>query len=243
MVLAPPPCLPPYASDGLALDDVVVRAASFEEYVHDLRELCVKPDRRVAQGLQVRASVLRHHTGSGWSAYLTAALQHAPPEHKVQLPVPGQYTPAAAYRHWSSLMIELGTEYRTTFERSWHRSLVLGLSPRLDEDVLRRLRAFEGVRAGHTVPLLSMWLFEKVVAPMMPRPIRPQFLRFLFAASRPHRVRKVRAKTLFVDPAPGTTFRGVLRIQEISFPRGHGSTPSAVRAPSTQTKVRIVDPA
>ncbi len=101
VVLAPGQCPPPYASDGVALDGILERAQTLEEYKTSIIRLAKNTGERSLASTKIYKSVTKHHTGPGWNQYLVDAIAALPQEHRVYcsgLPI---RTPPAVHEYWS----------------------------------------------------------------------------------------------------------------------------------------------
>lgn len=63
VVLAPGIYPAPCGTDGVALDDIVNRASTIDEYTNSVLDLAAKPGQRALEGNTVRTAVASHHAG------------------------------------------------------------------------------------------------------------------------------------------------------------------------------------
>ena len=148
VVLSPAQCPPPYGTDGIALDDVIERAQTLEEYRRMVVLLAKDAGKRQRLGQRVRDSVLRHHTGEGWKQHVEAAINMLPKRHSVQPTSKIVRTPDSICEYWTRLRHQLfpgmGTVYEDWTRHAFSNGLrpqAEGLSSRKVEPSRRRGRA------------------------------------------------------------------------------------------------------
>jgi hypothetical protein len=153
VVLAPATCPPPYGTDGLALDDVLVRPATVDDYVNTVIRLARHPADRQREGTLVRQSVYEHHSGDGWRRHLEVALGMLPGEHAVRTPVAPVRTPVAIHEYWSRFVPQWSWGFEQTLEYAVQNAYASHLKPQLSPKMLDACRRAGSLRAGQTIPL------------------------------------------------------------------------------------------
>jgi hypothetical protein len=168
VVLAPAQTPPPYATDGIALDNTLQRPATIAEYRARMKELCFSADKRAALGGKVRDSILRHHCGAGWREHLETAIRSLPREHTVLSEIAPVRTPAAIHEYWSLFVPRWTMGYENTLETAVTRALALGLQPRLTAAVRQACRDHRALRSNRTIPAPALAFLFNVVLPLLP---------------------------------------------------------------------------
>lgn len=179
VVLAPVQCPPPYGTDGVAVDDVVERPRTLDEYKIKIIQLCKDPVERASQGKKIKDSVVRHHTGSGWGQYLENALKALPREHCVYPSMPSVRTPEAIHEYWAELMSKWSAGYEETLEHAVTRALSVGLRPRLTQAAREACVKYRSVRHHRTIPLPLLVFLCNVLFPALPTPWVNKIFRLL----------------------------------------------------------------
>jgi glycosyltransferase involved in cell wall biosynthesis len=100
VVLAPAQSSPPYATDGIALDDVVERQADIQEYMRWVKVLLRNPGAREDLGAKLRRSIAQHHCVPGWRSHLQSAIDSLPARHSTYPEINSERTPTMIYRQW-----------------------------------------------------------------------------------------------------------------------------------------------
>ena len=184
VVLAPATCPPPYGTDGLAVDDVLVRPACVEDYVNTVIRLARNPADRQREGAAVRQSVYEHHTDDGWRGHLDAAFRALPAEHAVHPPVVPVRTPTTIHEYWARFVPQWSWGYEQTLEHAVHNAYSLHLKPQLSPKMLEACRQAKGIRAGRTVPLPLLVLLCNHLLARLPAPLDRQVFRLAASACR-----------------------------------------------------------
>jgi glycosyltransferase involved in cell wall biosynthesis len=183
VVLAPAQCPPPYGTDGIALDTVLERPRTVEDYKNKIIRLSKNPGERALQGEKIRNSIAKHHTGPGWKEYLEAAISALPREHSTHPGTTPVQVPGPMYQYWSTFVAKHGSPYEETLEHSVTRALLIDLRPRLTKAVQQACRDNKSVRMHRTIPLPILAFLCNVVLPALPRAwalITFRFFSFIF---------------------------------------------------------------
>jgi hypothetical protein len=160
VVLAPDQCPPPYGSDGLAIDGIIKRARTLEEYKASVYRLANDSEERNLQGNRIRESIRRHHTGRGWLTYLDNAIGALPQAHSINAIGKSPRTPASIHEYWSILVDRYEVSYDEIFEQAFRNALELNLqigSTKKVTDVLSEYRSL-GINQSIPVPILTVLL-------------------------------------------------------------------------------------
>lgn len=181
VILAPATCPPPYGSDGVALDKVLQRPQSVEEYVNRVIHLGSHPEVRQQEGTEIRNSVCKHHTGEGWRRYLEAVIRTLPAEHAVTPIVRVTPTPASVYEHWSRFLPRWTWSYEHTLENGLLHAYAHGLKPRLDRQILQSCGRAEDLRKGRTIPLPVLIALCNYLMVLLPAPAGRRLYRLFFS--------------------------------------------------------------
>lgn len=138
-VLAPVQCPPPYGTDGVAVDEVLERAATIEEYKAKIIELAANPQMRARLGAELRAAIKRHHSGEGWTRYIENVRRQSPVEHAIHAPTTPPRTPVSDHEYWTRFHRQSALGSATPVEDVAVHALSIGLRPpRMDADGLSR---------------------------------------------------------------------------------------------------------
>ncbi len=152
VVLSPAQCPPPYGTDGVALDDVVPRAQTLDDYRDWIIRLVTDPHERASEGRKIRESIIKHHTGQGWNDYLAQAFATLPREHRVYSLMTPVRTPSAVHEHWSSLVTQWGSPLEETFDNAVVRALSMGIRPHMTEAVLQACERYSSLEVHKGIP-------------------------------------------------------------------------------------------
>jgi hypothetical protein len=169
VVLAPAECPPPYGSDGVALDEVLVRPSSIDEYKTMVVRLSKSSIERDRWGSRVCSAVTRHHTGSGWGQYLENAIRKLPSAH-VAYPVTSSVrTPGRLYGYWTRFRSKVsGTHWGTLFENFVMYAFSMGVRPRLTTAILKACVDARTIRTHRTIPLPLVMFLCNGLFPLLP---------------------------------------------------------------------------
>jgi glycosyltransferase involved in cell wall biosynthesis len=184
VVLAPATSPPPYGTDGLALDDLLVRPASASAYASTVIRLARSPADREREGEAVRNSVLGHHAGDGWRRHLEAALSALPAEHEVHLPTTPVRTPAAVHEYWSKFQMQWSSGFEHTLENALQHAYSLRLKPRLSSRMMEACRRAKALRSGQTIPLPLLGLLCNHILVRLPGGLNGRVFRLAAMACR-----------------------------------------------------------
>lgn len=195
VVLAPAECPPPYGSDGVALDGVVRRPASVDDYVTAALRLAESPARRHREAEAVRRSVQEHHTGEGWRRYLEIAVRSLPPSHATYPPVQPARTPESIYQHWARFVPHWTWGYEQTLENVVYQAYAAGLKPRLTTSLRKACRRARQVRSGHTVPAVLLSLLCNHLLVRLTTPWDLHVFRLVAAVLRGSLLTRIRQRT------------------------------------------------
>jgi hypothetical protein len=193
VVLAPAQCPPPFGSDGVALDYVVQRSHTLNEYVANVIDLCNDSAKRLEDGTRISRSIKRHHTGEGWAKYLASAIDALPTQHKVStlLVVP---TPQVLHEHWSALVEASPVGYEGVLEEALSNALSLGLIPKIPAELRASLVRFRGCGIKRGVPIGILVLFIEYIAPVLPLTMAQRAWSVLSFLFRPQLVSRAAAR-------------------------------------------------
>lgn len=178
VVLAPTECPPPFGSDGVALDGVVERPRTMEQYKSTIARLCGNPEERYLQGRKLREAIAKHHTGHGWSKYLDAALKEVPSNHLTYPFHRGERTPTAIHEYWAMIASRWGVPYEETLESAVLYAMSVGLQPQLTATFLKACREYNDVRRHRTIPLTLLKFLLNVLLARLPKTWAPEIFRF-----------------------------------------------------------------
>jgi glycosyltransferase involved in cell wall biosynthesis len=176
-VLAPASVPPPYGTDGIALDEVLVRPATVAAYQQMLLALLADREERLRIGKRLAQSIRVHHTGSGWGAHLQRALHTLPAQHRTRAPSPVTLVERPIYERWVDFIEHTGSCHAELPEHAIVRARLLGLSPRLDEQFLLALRHAKSLRSNVGVPLPVLRLLLNVLLPRLPHGLGTRLFR------------------------------------------------------------------
>ncbi len=186
VVLAPAVCPPPFGSDGVALDEVMKRPDTVEDYEREIVRLGKCAASREHEGEKIRRAIAAHHAGPGWQRHLDGALDALPAGHRVHpLPEP-QRTPEAIHEYWFRFQNQWASPYEQTLENAVQTAYAAGLKPRLDANVLRACRKAAAIRANRSIPVPLLRLLCNGILPVLPARRRGEVFRlaaFLFRES------------------------------------------------------------
>ena len=184
VVLAPATCPPPYGSDGLAIDDVLERPTTTEDYISTIVRLARSLEDRQREGRSIQRSVLMHHTGDGWRQHLVDAMRAVPEEHRIYPLAPIAPTPRAIHEHWQKVMpLAWNVSVEEALENAVSRALYLGLKPRVDDAVRQACRSARRIRSGRSIPLPLLTVLLNYVFRLVPNSVSIKLFRvvtFLF---------------------------------------------------------------
>ncbi|CAM5798265.1 glycosyltransferase family 4 protein [Rhizobacter fulvus] len=168
VVLAPAESPPPYGSDGVALDAVLVRPPDMQAYRNAIVSLLESADERRRLGDELAASIRKHHTGSGWQAHLHEALQAAPQVHAVRPALDAEKTSADIYRHWAEFIDQTDSPYAESLEHAVVRAMLLGLRPTFTEKLAQQCRQASLFRGGRSIHAIVLEPLLNRLLPLLP---------------------------------------------------------------------------
>ncbi len=168
VALAPAQSPPPYATDGIALDDVLQRPSTIREYQATIRDFCLSVDKRVALGSKVRDSIMRHHCGAGWKAHLESAVKSLPRTHGILTALAPIRTPPAIHEIWSLFVPQWSRDYQDILEVTVKRAFSVGLRPHSTPAMRKACKDHRALRRGHCIPLPVLVVLLDAVLPFLP---------------------------------------------------------------------------
>jgi hypothetical protein len=168
VVLAPAQCPPPYGSDGVALDAIVTRPRTVEEYKIRIIQLSNSEAERSLQGYQLRTSVTEHHTGSGWRQHLEDAIKKLPREHCIYPSIMPVRTQDPIHEYWSTFIAKVSSGYEEAFETGFMRALSLNLRPSVNTSLQRICKDYRSIRIHRTVPMPLLVLLCNRFSSLLP---------------------------------------------------------------------------
>jgi len=215
-ILSPLPCVAPYGSDGVALDELLERSETMEAYQQQVRRLCLTPDDRMKEGHHLRQSIAAHHTGAGWIRYLLAAIDRLPQEHSIQPSIHPTRTPQDVHEYWSAFSPQWTTGYDEDLEHAIVRAFILGLHPRLTPAILRHHKSGRAHSPHGTMPTKLLGYLCNSLLPHFPSPLGGNVFRaisFLYRGPICERlvVKALRSLGLRSSSAPYAEYRRVSR--------------------------------
>jgi glycosyltransferase involved in cell wall biosynthesis len=159
-VLAPAEAPPPFGTDGVAVDQVLTRAANIDAYVAQVKRLVRDPAERSRIGRMLADAIRQHHSPPGWGRYLDALIARLPPVHSVHPEQVVSPPPGNIARFWA--------QFRATFDPEPLIPLVAlalraGIRPKIDYRVCAK------AGRGNRVRMLGAALLCNVVLPLCPR--------------------------------------------------------------------------
>lgn len=160
-VLAPGECPPPFGTDGVATDAVLVRPANIEKYISRAQELVENATERSTCGRKLAASVSDHHTGAGWLQYLGAVAAAVPDIHSVH-PLTIPQAPAKAIEHYWAEFRAANLE-GDALTYPFDTALRAGLTPRMDPLLFKACRKARQVRQNSWLSLPVLAAFNTVL--------------------------------------------------------------------------------
>jgi hypothetical protein len=193
VVLPPASFPPPSTTDGVALDAILKRAMTLEEYKAEVIGLCRTQSDRQLRGDQVRASVKLHHTADGWRTHLENAVAMLPEQHLVRTKLTPVRTPESIHERWMIFFEKTSSPYEETLEHTVSRALYMGLRPRLTAAAITACRQHHAVRANQTIPLPVLKFLCNRLLPALPLAWAQKTFRlssFLFRKSLVGRLRR-----------------------------------------------------
>lgn len=128
-VLAPVQCPPPYGTDGVAVDEVLQRATTIEEYKSKIIEIAANPELRSRLGAELREAIRRHHSGEGWKRYIENVRRESPADHAIHPPTTPPRTPVSDHEYWTRFHKQSALGSATPVEDVAAYALSIGLRP------------------------------------------------------------------------------------------------------------------
>ena len=159
VVLAPGVCPAPYATDGLALDDTLVRDKTLADYEATVTRLINDAPLRRNRANMLTPSVREHHAGAGWQRHVNEALSALPQAHEIHNGSVALATPKAVHGYW----MRHSMQWTATPTRTLERSLLWGLQAEVSLPSVAAMRtvcqAHASARDRWSIPLgtLSAW--------------------------------------------------------------------------------------
>ncbi len=196
VVLTPANCPPPYGTDGVALDNVLVRAETIQEYKVNIIRLLNNLGERNLQGRRVQYSITRHHTGQGWNNYMAQAIAALPLEHQVynlEEPVP---TPSNVHELWYYLINKWDDPFDEILNTAAVRTLSMGLLPYMTKEMYEKFKHYESLGIHKGIPVVfSYFLFNKIF-PVLPVTLAKTIYRVFSFLCRPRLFCRLRIRFL-----------------------------------------------
>jgi hypothetical protein len=174
-VLAPAVSPPPFGTDGIAVDSVLSRPQTVDDYVGNVLQLLADPMARCVLGRRLADEIRHHHVGAGWNRHLTSAVARLPSAHQVYdsgEPVP---TPAVVHEYWTAFRETCWTGISTdvpTHELQQDCLVALvswGARPVASAALWRVSLPLRGKRRGSVVPSTLLLLLTVVLVVAGPR--------------------------------------------------------------------------
>ncbi|GEM_PF-1027841 len=144
-VRSPRNCIPPFASDGVGVDEVA-QPGGIDEYVRTAVALAQDAQARTELGQKLQRTIISYHCGAGWLTQLRELKEQMPERHRTY---PNFY-PTQIERHrrnWpiqlmyaQAAAVNMSTVAAHVFVEAWKRS---SGEPQVDETLWRELRACE----------------------------------------------------------------------------------------------------
>jgi hypothetical protein len=220
-VLAPAQAPPPYASDGVALDDVLERPTTIAAYEEQIVALSKDANARRSLGKTLRAAIAKHHTGEGWNRYLEKTLQSLPVVHAPAKSITANRTPAEIHELWPQMLEVRGSHYSETLETALMRALKIGLKPRITRNLMQACANWKAIRAARTVPVPVLMFYCNVLLPLLPTRWAGKLFRLVvysFQGSLFSRLRQKIARVFGGGKAPTKGYDEYRRIVESPQP-------------------------
>jgi glycosyltransferase involved in cell wall biosynthesis len=165
-VLAPADCPTTFATDGIAIDDVITHPADRDEYIQEVIELIDNPSERMRNGKLIASCVERHHSAAGWAIHFKKLADTLPVRHKVSKPSP-KSPPKEDVYYWTEFVAtwtDFCGRYRIDpLDYCFRMALYMGVNPVMDSDLSRSCRSAKWVRSEGGSPLMLYWLIGKVL--------------------------------------------------------------------------------
>jgi len=168
VVLSPAHCPAPYGTDGVALDNLLVRAQGPEEYKANVIRLLSDLSERASEGQKIRESIIKHHTGEGWREYLSEAFATLPREHDVYSLMTPVQTPPAIHELWTRLTTQWSSGLEETFDNAVVRALGMGIRPHMTKSALQACRYYKSLGVHKGVPVGFSFALCNAVFRVMP---------------------------------------------------------------------------
>lgn len=166
-VLAPASCPPPYATDGVALDDLLVRPGTIAAYQAEVIRLSNDPAAREVLGGKLRTAVAAHHVGNGWQEYLVGLDAKLPSQHEIYPPSTPPQIAQELQEYWADYHETWGMPTGTSLEWLMDQAFKVGLRLRLTPAVRRACREASELRAGRTLPTLVLSFLCNTLMPQL----------------------------------------------------------------------------
>jgi hypothetical protein len=204
VVLAPASCPPPYGTDGVALDDILQRPRSVEDYKAAVVSFARSRAERLYWGEAMRETIRKHHTGLGWNRYLEATIEALPLEHKVHSSITSIRTPDAIHEYWSEFVRKWPRGPKEWLEDAFIEAFSLGVRPHLSRRLLNTCKQARVVRRRGTIPIPVLVLLCNILLPRLPIGRAAVLFRACASLFREHLMRRMKRKICFVCSRHGT---------------------------------------
>ena len=193
VVLAPAECPPPYGTDGVALDDILERPRSVDDYTNKIINLSRNAAARTEEGNKIKRAVAEHHTGPGWKRHLNEVMLALPREHRVHAITKMAATPPQIHEYWVCFKRKwAGSE--AILEHAMLRAYAFGLSPRLTKTIQQSCRKYASVRSQQVVPVTLLRLLCNFLLPILPVAWREKLFRTFVSIYQGSLWRRLRQK-------------------------------------------------
>ena len=155
-VLTPEDCPPPFGTDGVAVEGVLQRPASVDEYAGRVKDLIASSEERIRCGTSFARSIRQHHCDAGWTQYLSDLIRQIPEVHTLHPVVQPPSPPEEYDYYWTRCNSRFrGDPLFVTFLGA----ISFGLKPTLDVPLSQACRAAKRGRRRQgllqtTVPIL-----------------------------------------------------------------------------------------
>jgi hypothetical protein len=169
-VLAPGICPPPFGTDGVALDSLLIRPATVEDYIGQIASLINDDDERRRYGNLLAESIIQHHSGAGWKSYFNKLIEMLPSAHSVSMPKP-KSPPKLPLYFWTDFVSTwpyfIGRYHGDPLEYPFRIGIERGMNPKIDKRLYRNCQAFQRTRREGSLPLL-LYILLQCMLPIFP---------------------------------------------------------------------------
>ncbi len=170
VILAPASCPPPYGSDGVAIDNVILRPRDCEEYQNQVLLLAGNRAERERIGSEISSSIRSHHTGDGWMGYLEKAVAASPSIHHTY-PLAGlRPTSASVHQYWTEFRDSCAWDCvsEELLDDAVGRLLSMGVRPWLNKSLRKSCKEARRIRVASAIPYPMLFLLCNILLPLFP---------------------------------------------------------------------------